>query len=199
MAGAAGHAGAFSFFPTKNLGGFGDGGMVTSTDPGLTTRVAKLRVHGGQQMYHHEMVGTNSRLDALQAAVLRVKLRHLEGWTDLRRKNACRYHGGLEDVDDLILPETAEGNYHVFNQYTLRTADRDGLRAHLSGKGIGTGVYYPVPLHLQECFAELGGREGQLPETERACREVVSLPIFPELGEDRLDRVTEGVRGFFGA
>lgn len=198
MAGAAGDAGAFSFFPTKNLGGFGDGGMVTSRQPRLTETVGKLRVHGGRQMYHHEVVGTNSRLDALQAAVLRVKLTHLDRWTEARRRNACRYHGGLEEVDEVVLPETEQGNFHVFNQYTLRVEARDRLREHLTGKGIGSGVYYPVPLHLQECFRELGGREGQLPETERACRQVISIPIFPELGEDRLDRVIEEIRAFYG-
>ncbi len=197
MAGAAGDAGAFSFFPTKNLGGFGDGGMVSSRDAALAEKVAKLRVHGGRQMYHHEMVGTNSRLDALQAAVLRVKLPHLPEWTEARRSNACRYHGALEDVDGVTLPETRQGNYHVYNQYTIRARRRDELREHLAGKGIGSGVYYPVPLHLQECFRELGGREGQLPETERACREVLSLPIFPELGTDRIDRVVDEIRNFY--
>jgi dTDP-4-amino-4,6-dideoxygalactose transaminase len=199
MAGSVGDAGAFSFFPTKNLGGYGEGGLVTVRDGDLAERVAKLRVHGGVQMYHHEMVGTNSRLDALQAAVLRVKLAHLDGWTEARRKNACRYHGGLAELEEVVLPETREGNYHVYNQYTLRVRDRDQLRDHLTGKGIGTGVYYPRPLHLQECFGELGGREGQLPESERACREVLSLPVFPELGEARLDRVVDEIRAYYGA
>jgi dTDP-4-amino-4,6-dideoxygalactose transaminase len=199
MAGAAGDAGAFSFFPTKNLGGFGDGGMVSSHDPDLAERVAKLRVHGGRQMYHHELVGTNSRLDALQAAVLRVKLRHLTRWEEARRKNACLYHGGLADVDGVTLPDALEGNHHVYNQYTLRVDRRDELREHLQARGVGSGVYYPVPLHLQPCFGELGGREGQLPEAERACREVLSLPIFPELGEDRVQLVVEEIRGFFAA
>ena len=198
MAGAAGDAGAFSFFPTKNLGGFGDGGMVSARDPELAEKVAKLRVHGGRQMYHHEMVGTNSRLDALQAAVLRVKLRHLDGWTEARRANACKYHEGLADLDAVTVPDTAPENVHVFNQYTLRVQDRDGLREHLSGKGIGSGVYYPVPLHLQDCFSQLGGAEGQLPHAEKACREVISLPVFPELGEERLEQVVEAVREFYG-
>jgi dTDP-4-amino-4,6-dideoxygalactose transaminase len=197
MAGAVGDAGAFSFFPTKNLGGFGDGGLVTSTDSELAEAVAKLRVHGGRQMYQHEMVGTNSRLDTLQAAVLLVKLRHLNGWAEARRENACRYHGLLGDVDGLTLPETLSGNHHVYNQYTVRAERRDDLRAHLQEEGIGSGVYYPVPLHLQPCFAELGGRDGQLPESERACLEVVSLPVFPELGEERLGRVAEAVRSFY--
>ncbi|TVR59596.1 MAG: DegT/DnrJ/EryC1/StrS family aminotransferase [Gemmatimonadales bacterium] len=198
MAGAAGDAGSFSFFPTKNLGGFGDGGLVSTTDDVMADRVGKLRVHGGRQMYHHEMVGTNSRLDALQAAILRVKLRHLPEWTAARGKNACAYHGSLRDVAEIVLPDALPGNVHVYNQYTIRAQRRDELRAHLSGKGIGSGVYYPVPLHLQECFRELGGKEGQLPETERACREVLSLPIFPELGEERQARVIEEICAFYG-
>jgi len=198
MAGASGDAGAFSFFPTKNLGGFGDGGLVTSRDADLAERVAKLRVHGGRQMYHHEMVGTNSRLDALQAAVLRVKLPHLDDWARARRENACLYHGGLDDVVEVKLPEVMEGNFHVYNQFTLRADRRDDLRAHLLEAGIGSGIYYPVPLHLQPCFHELGGHEGMLPETERACAEVLSLPIFPEVGKERVERVIGEIRRFYG-
>jgi dTDP-4-amino-4,6-dideoxygalactose transaminase len=197
-AGGAGDFGAFSFFPTKNLGGFGDGGLVSAQDPELADKVAKLRLHGGRQMYEHEMVGTNSRLDALQAAVLRVKLPHLDGWARARRENACLYHRGLDEVAEVTLPQVMAGNFHVYNQFTIRSERRDELREHLSRDGIGSGVYYPVPLHLQECFAELGGREGMLPETERACHEVLSLPIFPELGADRLERVIASIRSFFG-
>jgi dTDP-4-amino-4,6-dideoxygalactose transaminase len=198
--GAAGDVGAFSFFPTKNLGGFGDGGLVSvRDDEALAERIGKLRVHGGKQMYHHEMVGTNSRLDALQAAVLRVKLPHLMDWTERRRENACQYHGGLSDLPQVQLPVVAEGNFHVYNQFTIRTPDRDPLRAHLAERGIGTGIYYPQPLHLQPCFAELGGSAGDLPEAERASHEVLSLPIFPELGEARLQRVIDEIRGFYGA
>jgi dTDP-4-amino-4,6-dideoxygalactose transaminase len=197
-AGASGDSGAFSFFPTKNLGAFGDGGLVSARDADLAGKVAKLRLHGGRQMYQHEMVGTNSRLDALQAAVLRVKLPHLDGWARGRRENACLYHGGLDEVAEVTLPQVMPGNFHVYNQFTVRADRRDDLRAHLSDDGIGSGIYYPVPLHLQDCFADLGGREGMLPETERACREVLSLPIFPELGEDRVHRVIESVRTFYG-
>lgn len=199
MAGAWGEVGALSFFPTKNLGGFGDGGMIVARDPELAEKVAKLRVHGGRQMYHHEMVGTNSRLDALQAAVLRVKLGALEGWTEARRSNAELYLDGLADVPGITPPATLEGNRHVYNQFTVRAERRDELREYLGGKGIGSGVYYPVPLHLQECFGGLGGEVGDLPECESACREVLSLPIFPELGEERVEIVIDAVRDFYRA
>jgi dTDP-4-amino-4,6-dideoxygalactose transaminase len=197
VAGASGDAGAFSFFPTKNLGGFGDGGLITTDDAALAERLAKLRVHGGRQMYHHEMVGTNSRLDALQAAVLRVKLRHLDTWTEARRENACRYEGMLADLEEVRTPVVAEGNFHVYNQYTVRAQGRNALRKHLEERGIGSGVYYPVPLHLQQCFASLGHGPGDFPVTESLCGEVLSLPIFPELGEDRLARVAEAIRAFY--
>lgn len=199
MAGAAGDAGAFSFFPTKNLGGFGDGGMVTTGDAALAEKVAKLRVHGGKQMYHHEMVGTNSRLDALQAAVLRVKLGHLEKWAEGRRRNAALYDEILADVDGVKTPVTLPGNYHVYNQYTLRVDRRDELRSFLNARGIGNGLYYPVGLHLQECFSSLGGREGDLPAAEQLTREVVSLPIFPELSEEQVTEAAEGIRAFYSA
>jgi dTDP-4-amino-4,6-dideoxygalactose transaminase len=198
MAGTVGNAGAYSFFPSKNLGAFGDGGLVTTGDDALADKVAKLRVHGGRRMYHHEMVGTNSRLDALQAAVLRVKLPYLEGWAAARRENARLYGERLGGVDGIRLPVVTDGNVHVYNQYTIRAERRDELQAHLGSLGIGCSVYYPVPLHLQECFSSLGGREGDLPVTERLCKEVLSLPIFPELGEERLGRVAEAVRAFYG-
>lgn len=198
-AGAAAPVSAFSFFPTKNLGAFGDAGMVTARDEAIARQVALLRVHGGRQMYHHEVVGTNSRLDALQAAVLRVKLPHLEGWAEGRRANAAGYDQALADVAEVLLPMVGEGHHHVYNQYTIRVRRRDALRNFLESEGIGSGVYYPVPLHLQECFAPLGGRRGQLPVAEQLCGEVLSLPIFPELGSDRLHRVAEAIRRFFGA
>jgi len=196
-AGAIGDAGAFSFFPTKNLGGFGDGGMVTTQDTDLAERVAKLRVHGGRQMYHHEMVGTNSRLDAIQAAVLRVKLRYLDEWGEARRRNAAIYDNLLAGLEGVRTPRTLPGHYHVYNQYTLRVDRRDELRSFLSRRGIGNGLYYPLGLHLQPCFAALGGREGDLPTTEALTREVISLPVFPELSEEQVARVAEGVREFF--
>jgi dTDP-4-amino-4,6-dideoxygalactose transaminase len=198
MAGTVADAGAYSFFPTKNLGAFGDGGLVTVADDVLADRVAKLRVHGGKRMYRHEMVGTNSRLDALQAAVLRVKLPHLDAWAEARRANACRYEELLADVPGVRLPAAVAGNVHVYNQYTLRAERRDALRAHLDGQGIGSAVYYPEPLHVQPCFAGLGYRRGDFPVAEALCGEVLSMPIFPELGEERLVRVAEAVRGFYG-
>lgn len=197
-AGTVGDCGAFSFFPTKNLGGFGDGGMMTTRDPELAERLAKLRVHGGLQMYHHEMVGTNSRLDALQAAVLRIKLRWLDPWVAARRENARLYDERLAGIDGVRLPVTADGNLHTYNQYTLRVDDRDGLREFLSDRGIGSGLYYPVPLHLQQCFEELGYEEGDFPVAEELCRQVVSLPVFPELGRERIEIVADAIRTFYG-
>jgi dTDP-4-amino-4,6-dideoxygalactose transaminase len=199
MAGSLGDAGAFSFFPTKNLGGFGDGGLVATVDEALAEKVAKLRVHGGRQMYSHEMVGTNSRLDALQAAVLRAKLPHVEVWAEARRRHASLYDEVLSDLPGVRTPAVAPNNVHVYNQYTLRVDRRDELREYLGGRGIGSGLYYPKGLHLQECFASLGGREGALAVTERLTREVVSLPIFPELTEDQVLEVGEAIRTFYSS
>ena len=196
-AGSLGRVGAFSFFPTKNLGAFGEGGLITTDDAVLADRLAKLRVHGGRQMYHHELVGTNSRLHALQAAVLRAKLPCLDAWESARRAHAARYDARLEDVADVIPPPVLAGNHHVYNQYTIRTRQRDALRSHLTERGIGTGLYYPVPLHLQECFGSLGGRPGMLPVSETLVSEVLSLPVYPELGLDRVDRVADAIAEFF--
>jgi dTDP-4-amino-4,6-dideoxygalactose transaminase len=191
----------FSFFPTKNLGAFGDAGMTATNDDATAERLRKLRVHGGVQMYHHEEVGYNSRLDALQAAVLAAKLPHLDGWSAARRAHAAFYDQALAGIDGLTTPVVRPGNESIVNQYTVRVAGgkRDALREHLTAAGVGSSVYYPVPLHLQECFAYLGYREGQFPESERACREVLSLPVFPELSEAQLDYVARTVRAFFGA
>jgi dTDP-4-amino-4,6-dideoxygalactose transaminase len=199
QAGSLGDVGAFSFFPTKNLGGFGDGGLMTARDDALAERLRKLRVHGGRQMYHHEMVGTNSRLDALQAAVLSAKLPFLDGWTEARRRNAASYDEALAGVEGVRTPVAAPGNRHVYNQYTIRTERRDALRSALEAAKVGSGIYYPVPLHLQECFASLGGREGDLPESERAVREVLSLPVYPELTTEQLEHVAATVRAGAGA
>jgi dTDP-4-amino-4,6-dideoxygalactose transaminase len=198
--GSLGDACTFSFFPSKNLGGFGDGGMIVTQDEAVAERLRKLRVHGGRQMYHHEEVGYNSRLDALQAAVLSAKLPHLEGWSAARRENARFYDDALAGVDGLVTPVVLPENESIVNQYTIRVLDgrRDELAAFLREHGIGSGIYYPVPLHLQQCFAYLGHREGEFPESERACREVLSLPVFPELARAQLERVAESIRSFFG-
>jgi dTDP-4-amino-4,6-dideoxygalactose transaminase len=181
-AGTLGRLGCYSFFPSKNLGGFGDGGMVVTDDEGLAERLRVLRVHGGRQMYHHRWVGWNSRLDALQAAVLGVKLPHLDGWSAGRARNAERYdrlftESGLVAAGHVRLPARTPRARHIFNQYTLRVQRRDALREQLTARGIGHSVYYPVPLHLQECFAELGYREGEFPNTVAACREVIALTV----------------------
>ncbi|HEX6040611.1 DegT/DnrJ/EryC1/StrS family aminotransferase [Longimicrobium sp.] len=198
--GTLGDACAFSFFPTKNLGAFGDAGMTVTNDADTAERLRKLRVHGGRQMYHHEEVGYNSRLDALQAAVLRAKLPHLRAWSDARRHHAAFYDGALAGIDGIVTPVVKPDSESIFNQYTLRVLDgrRDALSEHLKAAGIGSGVYYPVPLHLQECFAYLGYREGQFPHAEQACREVLSLPVFPELTQAQLSYVAETIGAFFG-
>ena len=191
--GAASDAAAFSFFPTKNLGGFGDGGMITTDDDVLAEVLRKVRVHGGQ-----EMVGTNSRLDTLQAAVLLAKLPYLDQWIAGRRANAVLYDELLADLEPVATPVVGEGNFHTYNQYTIRAERRDELRAFLERKGIGSGVYYPVPLHLQPCFQVLGYAAGDFPMAEALCEEVLSLPIYPELGEERVRIVAAAVRDFYG-
>jgi dTDP-4-amino-4,6-dideoxygalactose transaminase len=195
QAGSVGTAGAFSFFPSKNLGGFGDGGMITTDDDELAERIRKLRVHGGRQMYHHEMVGTNSRLDALQAAVLSAKLPFLDEWTEGRRRNAAAYDQALAGLDGVATPVVADGNHHVYNQYTIRAARRDELKQRLDENQVGNAIYYPLPLHLQPCFQELGGRPGDLPTAEEAAREVLSIPVYPELGEAQREEVVQVLRG----
>jgi dTDP-4-amino-4,6-dideoxygalactose transaminase len=198
MAGEVPTIGTFSFFPSKNLGGFGDGGMLVTQNDALAERLRRLRVHGGAKQYFHDEVGYNSRLDALQAAVLSAKLPHLAGWSAKRRQNAAYYDRAFADLADLRTPVVQPENESIFNQYTIRVPRRDALQAFLKDRGIGTAIYYPLPLHLQPCFAYLGYREGQCPESERAAAEVLSLPIFPELTESQLDEVVGGVRAFFG-
>jgi len=202
MAGELPTIGTFSFFPSKNLGGFGDGGMIVTQDDAIAERLRRLRVHGGAKQYFHDEVGYNSRLDALQAAVLSAKLPHLGDWSAKRRENAKYYDAAFADLlkeGKLTTPYVAAENESIFNQYTLRIPGgrRDALQAFLKERGIGTSIYYPLPLHLQPCFAYLGYREGQCPESERAAKEVISLPIFPELTRGQLDEVAEGVRTFF--
>ncbi|HUT36450.1 MAG TPA: DegT/DnrJ/EryC1/StrS family aminotransferase [Planctomycetota bacterium] len=187
----------FSFFPSKNLGGFGDGGAVTTDDSALAERITTLRVHGGRQRYYHDEVGINSRLDALQAAVLRVKLPHLDQWSDRRAANARRYDEMLAGAK-VVTPVARPYGRHVFNQYTVRAANRDALQKHLAAREIGNAIYYPVPLHLQKCYASLGYKEGGLPEAERASREVLSIPVYPELTDQMARHVAESIREFTG-
>ena len=194
MAGELGTAGAFSFFPSKNLGAWGDGGMMVTQDADLAARLRKLRTHGGAKQYHHDEVGTNSRLDTIQAAVLKAKLPYLDRWSAARREHAAAYSGAFSDVEGLTPPATDPANEHIFHQYTVRCERRDDLVAALKAAGIGCAVYYPKPLHLQPCFASLGYRNGQFPEAERASREVVSLPVYPELTVSQRDEVIATVR-----
>jgi len=198
MAGEIATIGTFSFFPSKNLGGYGDGGMMVTQDQGLADRLRRLRMHGGAKQYFHDEVGFNSRLDALQAAVLGAKLPHLASWSAKRRENAAYYSAALADVPDVTVPFIDQSNESIFNQYTLRVQKRDALQAHLKERGIGSAIYYPLPLHLQPCFAYLGYKAGAFPESERAANEVLSLPIYPELSKAQLDEVIEGVRVFYG-
>ena len=197
MAGEVATIGTFSFFPSKNLGGYGDGGMMVTQDDGLAERLRRLRVHGGMKTYYHDEVGYNSRLDTLQAAVLRAKFRHLEAWSEKRRANAGYYNDAFADVPQIETPFVDPKNVSIFNQYTLRVEKRDELQKHLSARKIGSSVYYPLPLHLQPCFAYLGYTEGAFPESERASREVISLPVFPELTRAQLDEVIVAVRDFY--
>jgi len=203
-AGVLGRTGSFSFFPTKNLGAAGDGGIITTDDPILAGKIRRLRVHGDLGGYTHQEIGFNSRLDALQAAVLRVKLRHLEKWTAGRIANAARYAALCEAqqlTDQFDLPVAKSDRRHVYNQYTLRIGEgrRDEVLNSLREQQIGAAIYYPTPLHLQECFAGLGYKPGQLPEAERASAEVLSLPIFAELTEAQQDRVVEGLAAALSA
>ncbi len=197
MAGELAWVAAYSFFPSKNLGAWGDAGMMVTSDAAAAERLRKLRLHGGARQYHHDEVGTNSRLDTLQAAVLLAKLPHLAGWSATRREHAAYYAQGLAGVPQVRPPVVDAANEHIFHQYTLRVERRDELQAHLKKEGIGHAVYYPVPLHLQTCFAHLGYGRGSLPESERAAREVISLPIYPELTRAQLDRVIDAIAGFY--
>ena len=199
--GTLGAAGCFSFFPSKNLGGFGDGGLVTTHDVSLAQRLRLLRNHGMEPKYYHHALGGNFRLDALQAAVLRVKLPHLETWTAARQRNAARYRSlfrqaGLDRV--VALPPEAAGRTHVYNQFVIRAPRRDALRAHLTDCGIGTEVYYPVPFHQQPVFRELAASSRSLPAAESAARESLALPIYPELTEAQQASVVEGIARFYG-
>lgn len=206
-AGSIGIVGGLSFFPSKNLGGLGDGGMVVTNDQAIAERVRILRVQGAKPKYHHRLVGGNFRLDTLQAAVLNVKFHYLDRWTALRQKHAQRYEelfrgSGLEQSVGVRLPQavyrkSGVRHYHIYNQFVIGVPNRDGLREYLTTKGIGTEVYYPVPLHLQECLRFLGHREGDFPEAERACRDVLGVPIYPELSERQQEYVAQAVQEFY--
>ena len=209
-AGTLGKAAAFSFYPTKNLSAYGDGGAVSTDDPELASHVRRLRNHGSRERYYHEEIGWNSRLDAIQAAILRVKLKHIDRWNQQRRAIAAKYDTLFRDaglvksaavtVDapaPIALLQTRPEAFHIFHQYVVRAHRRDELRSHLSDHGIGSEIYYPVPLHLQQSFAYLGYKPGDLPESERAAKESLALPIFPELRDDEQQRVVRAIMDFY--
>jgi dTDP-4-amino-4,6-dideoxygalactose transaminase len=199
-AGTFGDVGCFSFFPSKNLGAFGDAGLCTTQDADLAERMRVLRVHGGKPKYYHALIGGNFRIDELQAAVLRVKLKYLDGWTQGRQRNAAYYDKAFAAAGlggKVRTPLAVAGYRHIFNQYVIRVPKRDALRARLTERGIGTEIYYPVPLHLQQCFAYLGYREGDFPQSESAALETLALPIYPELTEGQLAHVVASVAEFY--
>jgi dTDP-4-amino-4,6-dideoxygalactose transaminase len=202
--GGLGDVGCFSFYPTKNLGGIGDGGFLTTTRDDIAASLKLLRVHGMEPRYYHQVVGINSRLDTIQAAVLRVKLPHLDAWTTARQSNAARYMELFSQYDlerHVTVPGDEPRGRHVWNQFVIRVAggQRDALRAHLSKSGVGTEIYYPVPLHLQKCFEPLGWRKGDLPATEKAAEETLALPIYPELEPAEQRTVVGRIAEFFHA
>jgi len=193
-----GHMGCLSFFPTKNLGAYGDGGMITTDDPEMADRLRVLRVHGAEEKYVHKFLGTNSRLDAIQAAVLRVKLPHVDRWNARRREIAALYDELLREVDVVVTPHVRSGCIHVYHQYSVRVPDRDKVRKRLAEAGVATAVHYPIPLHLQEAFGYLGYKEGDFPVAEKVSREVLSLPMFPELTDEEICYVAEQLKKALG-
>lgn len=195
--GGLGKIGCLSFYPTKNLGACGDGGMVITSDEELAGNLRRSRVHGISQRYHHDSHGFNTRLDELQATILRVKLRHLEGWNARRRELAAKYNAGLTDLP-IELPLTAPGNEHVFHVYAIQTDRRDALQSHLAERGIPTIIYYPLPLHRQKCYADQGWLRGDFQVTERVSERILPLPMYPELTNEQVDRVIGEIRAFFG-
>jgi dTDP-4-amino-4,6-dideoxygalactose transaminase len=201
MAGQIGDFGCFSFYPTKNLGAFGDAGMIVTNNSELAEKVRLLRVHGSQPKYFHKAIGINSRLDTIQAAILLVKFKYLEKWTTERQKKAERYQLLFQDlsssINDFKLPTIQYQNRHIFHQYVIRVPERDRLRQFLTEEGIGTDIYYPVPLHLQECYSFLKYHRGDLPHAEKASEEVLALPIYPELTEDQQTAVVDCIRAFY--
>ena len=199
MAGAFGDIGCYSFFPSKNLGGFGDGGMMVTADAALAEQMSILRLHGAKPKYYHQQVGIGSRLDTLQAALLEVKLAHLDAYAAGRQRNARLYRKLLAGVDGVLLPDELPGAVPVYNQFCIRTQARDALRQALSDQGIGTEIYYPIPLHLQECFRDLGCKEGDFPIAEECAKTSMALPIFGDLTEEELREVAGAIRTFFAS
>ena len=199
--GTIGDVGCFSFFPSKNLGAFGDAGFVTATDDAIARKLRLIRTHGMEPKYYHHLVGANFRIDAMQAAVLRVKLPHLSAWTAGRQRNAARYRALFADagVQDVSLPVEAPNRTHIYNQFVIRVPRRDQLKAHLDARGIGTEIYYPVPFHLQECFRDLGYRPGAFPVAEAQAKDSLALPIYPELAEAQQAAVVNAIRTFYRA
>ena len=193
--GSFGNAGTLSFYPTKNLSAVGEGGMILTNDGTFATKLRQMRNHGQTSLYEHAWIGGNFRLDGIQGAALRVKLKRLPAWNNARRTNAARYDAGLAG-STVTTPPAEDACYHVYHQYTIRSPRRDALRTHLDAAGIGSGVYYPLPLHQQPCFAYLGYTAGQLPIAEQACKEVLSLPIAPEMTREQQDYVIETIRNF---
>ena len=194
--GSLGALGCLSFYPTKNLGACGDGGMVLCSDADTNTRLRMLRVHGIQRRYFHDLHGYNSRLDELQAAILRVKLPHLDAWNARRAEIAARYDAGLAGLP-VLLPETAPGNRHVFHVYALLSEQRDALQSHLAANGVPTLIYYPQPMHLQQCYADQGWKVGDYPVAESVSRRILPLPMYPELTDAEVDHVIQAIRSFF--
>ncbi|MGK7886124.1 MAG: DegT/DnrJ/EryC1/StrS family aminotransferase [Crocosphaera sp.] len=205
ITGNIGHVGCFSFFPTKNLGTCGDGGAVTTNDPAIAESIRVIKEHGSAQRYYHDVVGINSRLDSIQAAILQVKLRYLDQWNKQRREIAQRYHQLLAGISEIQLPQEIQGGYHVWNQYTILVKNktnqekttRDDLRAKLQENGIISMIYYPIPLHLQKVYQNLGYQKGAFPVTEQAANEVLSLPMFPDISPDEQEQVAYALRDYF--
>ena len=197
VAGELGTVGTLSFFPSKNLGAYGDGGMMVTQDDALAARLQRLRLHGGARQYYHDEVGFNSRLDTLHAAVLLAKLPHLADWSAARARNAARYTEAFGNHPEVCPPRTDPANEHIFNQYTIRVSQRDALQAHLKSKQIGNSIYYPLSLHLQPCFAYLDYAKGSLPISEAATEQVISLPVYPELSLEQQETVIDAILGFY--
>jgi dTDP-4-amino-4,6-dideoxygalactose transaminase len=195
-AGSMGNCGCFSFFPSKNLGGYGDGGMVVTGDRELARKVRALHLHGIYEKYRHHSVGINSRLDAIQAAVLLVKMKYLDKWNMERAENAEYYNSRLKDVDDIAVPFCEPDNSCVYNQYVVRSGRRDELKVFLDRRGVGNEIYYPLPLHLQKCFSSLGFGKGDFPQAERAARETLAIPVYPELSREEQDYVIGTIKEF---